>query len=448
MITNNAKNLNLTKAFDEYYPVAHSNFRCRVRPTEHMIFAQSAKAGHVKDVDGNDYIDFLGSFGPTMLGHCNPDYVSALEDHLEKQATVYCSGLVFTPEDIELAQLITKYVPCAEMVKLSLSGTEAVQTAIRLARAYTGKNTIVRFADHYHGWLDNVLGGIIDNSAERPWAKQSSEDSAYTIGRFPGAREESFLLPWNDFDALEETVKKYHDEIAIIHFEAIVCNHFALLPKPGFLEKIRELCDEYNIVMSIDEVITGFRVGIGGAQSYLGVTPDICTFGKAISAGIPFSAVAGKKEIMMTFRDERVLGPGTYNGYALGVKAAVTALKLLSANDCSSYEKMEVLQKKLTDGLLKSAKRHNIPMSINQAPGVFYTIFGIEGKTHFYTEADLEGYDAEMNDFFWSEVVKEGILLLMSCKWYMNFAHTEKDVTDAIAAVDRVFSRMEDKYKK
>lgn len=437
------KSLEYTRKFDEYYPIAHSNFRARVRATDHKLFVNKAKGSRIWDVDGNEFVDFLGSFGPTMLGHANPDYVKALEEHLENEATIYSSGMLFSPTDISLAEKIVKYVPCAEMIKLSLSGTEAVQTAIRIARAYTKKNIIVRFADHYHGWLDNVLGGVVSQDGERPYAVQTPTDTAFTIGRSPWADKESFLLPWNDFDALESTVEKYHDEIAVIHFEGIVCNHFCLYPKPGFLEKIRELCDRYNIVMSMDEVITGFRVGIGGAQEFLGVTPDICTFGKAISGGVPFSAVAGKREIMMVMRNECVLGPGTFNGYALGVKAADTALSLLSRDDCAGYKRIVPLQKKLTDGLLERAKAYHIPMSINQAPGVFYTIFGIEdtGKT-FYTEEDLKGFDAALADKFWSAIHEEGILLLMACKWYMSFAHTQEDVDLALDAAERVFSRL------
>lgn len=195
--------------------------------------------------------------------------------------------------------------------------------------------------------------------------------------------------------------------------------------------------------MSMDEVITGFRLGLGGAQKYLGVTPDIATFGKAISGGLPFSAVAGKREIMMVMRDEKVLGPGTYNGYALGVKAADTAIALLEKDDGAGYKKIEKLQETLTKGLLERAKKHGIKMAINQAPGVFYTIFGVEdtGKP-LYTEEDLKGFDQELSTRFWCEIFKEGVLLLMACKWYMSFAHTEEDIKFALDAADKVFARI------
>jgi len=437
------KSLMYTKEFNEYYPIAHSNFRSRISPTDYKVFMKRAKGSRIWDVDDNEYVDFLGAFGPTMLGHCNEEYVKALQEHLESQATIYSTGMLFTTEDIEIAKIIKKHIPCAEMLKLTLSGTEAVQSAIRIARAYTGKNTVLRFASHYHGWVDNVLGGIVNEDKDvKPYGKQDPDkDEAYSLGRSPWADYESFIIPWNDFKALEATVEKYHNEIAIIHFEGIVCNHFCFYPKPGFLEKIRELCTKYNIVMSMDEVITGFRLGMGGAQKYLGVTPDICTLGKAISGGIPFSAVAGKKEIMMTFREKQILGPGTYNGYALGVKASLTALSIMERDNCDGYLKMENLQKKLMSGLMEIASKYGIKMCINQAPGVFYTVFGVEDKgTPLYTEDDLAGFDQKMSLKFWQEMQNEGILLLMACKWYMCFAHTEEDIEKALSAADRVLA--------
>jgi glutamate-1-semialdehyde 2,1-aminomutase len=438
------KSLQYTKEFDEVYPIAHSNFRARIAATDYKMFVKGAKGSRIFDVDGNEYVDFLGAFGPTILGHAHPDYIAALKDHLDNQATIYSSGILFTPEDIELANKIIKHIPCAEMVKLSVSGTEAVQTAIRLARAYTGKTVVIRFAEHYHGWIDNVLGGLLKEGEGKPYPDEDpNRDIVYTPGRSPWAVNETFLLPWNDFEALESTVEKYHDEIAMIHFEGIVCNHFCLYPKPGFLEKIRELCDEYNIVMSMDEVITGFRLGMGGAQAYLGVTPDICTFGKAISNGLPFSAVAGCQRVMETFKTKKILGPGTYNGYALGVKAALATLSILERDDCAGYKAIVPLQEQLVVGLLALAKEHGIAMTVNQAPGVFYTVFGVQdtGKP-LYTEEDLADFDQELSLKFWRAMVDEGVLLLMACKWYMCTAHKQADVDYALAAADRAMAKI------
>ena len=435
--------IRLTERFDSVYAVPHSNFRAVKAPGGYRLFAAEAKGAHIWDVDGNDYIDYINSFGPVMLGYGDPEYVDALKKHLDKEATIYCSGFTFTEADITLAEKVIKYVPCAELFKLSLSGSEAVQAAVRLSRAYTKKSVVLRFADHYHGWFDNVVGGFVNMGEDRPLPLQTPEDSSFTPGRSPWAINESFLLPWNDFEALESTVEKYHEEIAMIHFEGIVGNHFTMYPKPGFLEKIRELCDKYNIVMSMDEIITGFRIGLGGAQEYLGVTPDICTFGKALACGAPMSAVTGKKEVMMCYRDEQVIAGGTFNGWALGVKAADTALTLLAKNDGEGYKTTALRQKELTDGLKDLSKKHGVPFSISQAPGLFHTIMGVEDTGQiFYDESDVADYDPELNKKFWCALQEEGVLIPFVGRWFVNFAVTAEDVAETLARVDKALKNV------
>jgi len=338
---------------------------------------------------------------------------------------------------------VIKYVPCAEMFKLSLSGSESVQAAVRLARAYTKKDVVLRFKGHYHGWFDNVVGGVVDLTAERPLPVQTPSDSAFTPGRSPWANNESFLLPWNDFEALESVVEKYHEEIAMVHFEGIVGNYFSLKPKPGFVEKIRELCDKYNIVMGMDEIITGFRVGLGGAQEYLGVTPDLCTFGKAMACGAPMSGVAGKHKLMMCYREEQVIAGGTFNGWALGVKAADTALTLLAKNDGEGYKTMALRQKELTDGLLGLSQKHGVPFSISQAPGLFHVIMGVEDKGQiFYDQSDLADYDADLNQRFWEALQEEGILIPFINRWYVNFAHTTQDIAETLERTESALKKI------
>lgn len=440
----NQRNIALTESFDRYFPVAHSNMRLPLTATDYKTFAVRADGSRIWDADGNEYVDFLGAAGPTILGARNPGFVSALQEFLAEETTVYGSGVLFSPNDIELAEKIVKYVPCAEMVKLSVTGTEAVQTAIRISRAYTGKSIVIRFSDHYHGWADNVLGGVLDASSDdRPHPGESLDDPTFTLGKSPWAVNETFLLPWNDADALTETFEKYHDEIAMVHFEGIVCNHFNFYPKPGYLELIRELCDRFGVVMSMDEVITGFRTGLGGAQALLGVTPDICTLGKSISNGLPISAVAGKREIMSVLRDKKVLGPGTYNGFALGVRAACATIDELAKDDENGYAVMAQRQERLISEVLASAARHDIPLSVSEMPGAFYLIFGIDkGRGPFYTNDDLNGMDEDLLHAFWKAMLKEGFVSMWAGKWYMSFAHTDADIDLALAAVDRVFARI------
>lgn len=439
----------LTEKFNEYYPGGHSNFRIPLEVTKHRLFIEKAAGSHIWDVDGNEYIEFNGAMGPSFLGHRHPEYVAAIKDLLDTATTAVGSNLLFSRDDIEAAELLIKYVPCVEQIKFCITGTEAVQMAIRIARAYTGKPRIVRFESHYHGWVDNVLGGQVNPDKTvmpNPYQKENTtaeEDMCLSKGKSPWAFEETLLIPWNDFERLEDTFEKYHDEIAMIHCEQIVCNHFCLYPKPGFMEKIRELCTKYNVVMSGDEVITGFRLGLGGAQEYLGTGVDICTMGKAISGGIPMSAVGGKKKFMEVLRGDKVLGPGTYNGYPLGMRAVVSTLNILGKDNGAVYQEVGKVQDYLMNGLLKTAEKYGIPLTITHAPGIFCTLFGIPGGIQtLYTEEDVAQYDNDMTTRFQELMQENGVFLLLGSRWYMNIAHSMEDADKALAAADTAMSKL------
>lgn len=443
------KNRELTEKFSRYYPASHSNFRVPIEATENRVFIVRAEGSRLWDVDGNEYIDYHCGMGPSILGHRHPEYVKSLKDLLDTSSVHIGSGLLFSPDDIEVAEKLVKHIPCAQQVKFCLSGSEAVQMAIRLARAYTGRPYFIRFGGHYHGWFDNVLGGMVDpNPAGMPFAYYDPEsnpyiDTCFTLGRAPNTEKESFLLPWNDLDALEDTLKKYGEQVALIHFEALVCNHFCMPPRPGYLQRIRELCTQYGIVMSIDEVITGFRLGLSGAQGYYGVTPDISTFGKAIAAGMPMSAVVGKADIMELLRDKKVLGPGTFNGYPLGMRAALTTLKILERNNGAVYEEMERVQKRLEAGLKELARKHGIQMRIQGARGVFFIIFGADSNKTIYSDEDLmTSLDLEKTLNFWSGMNLEGIGVMAGGRWYMSIAHTDADVEKTLEAADKVMGTL------
>jgi glutamate-1-semialdehyde 2,1-aminomutase len=442
------KNKALTKKFDKYFPGSHSNLRIPLEAMENRVFIVRAEGSHLWDLDGNEYIDYQAALGPDILGHRHPEYVQALKELIDTTSVCVGSGLYCSPDDVEVAERLVKHVPCAEQVKFCLSGSDAVQMAIRLARGYTGRTLFIRFGGHYHGWFDNVLGGTVNPNPEgKPFAYYDPEadpwvDMAYTRGRAPATAEESFLLPWNDLEALEATLEKYGEEVALIHFEALVCNHFAMPPHPGYLERIRELCTKFGIVMSVDEVITGFRVGLSGAQGLYGVTPDISTFGKAMAGGLPFSAVVGKAEIMDQLRDKTVLGPGTFNGYALGVRAALATIKILERDNGAVYAEMTRLQKGLEEGLEEIAKKHGVQMRIQGATGVFFTIFGVDPDRVIYSDEDLATIDLETMLKFWSGMNQEGISVITGGRWYMNIAHSDADVDKTLKAADKVMATL------
>ena len=444
----NEKSIELTEKFNRYYPGGHTNYRIPLQVTQNRVFIQRAEGSHLWDVDGNEYIDYMGAMGPGILGHRHPEYIQALKEFMDDRSLAIGSGILFSEDDIKVAEKIIDHVPCAEKVKFCITGTEAVQMAIRLARAYTNRPYFIRFGGHYHGWLDNVLGGVINpNPTGKPFAIDDPSldpftDFCYTGGKSRGAVEESFLLPWNDIEALEQTLKKFGDEIAIIHFEPLVCNHFNLMPRPGFLDQVRELCTQYGIVMSFDEVITGFRLGLGGAQDYFGIIPDIATLGKALGGGLPFSAVVGKADIMNLLEKGKVLGPGTFNGYPFGMRAVLATLEILERNDGEAYIRMDDIQSRLMDGLKEISKRHAIPLYLQGAPGVFFTMFGFETESPVYTDEDLKNIDFNLYLQFWDGMQQEGIITLAGGRWYLSIVHSDEDVDMTLEAADHVIGKL------
>ncbi len=443
-----ATNQSLTQKFNQYFPGGHSNFRIPLQITENRIFIERARGSRLWDVEGREYIDYLGAMGPGILGHRHPEYIRSLKDFMEERSLAVGSGILFSDDDVAVAEMLVRHAPCAEKIKCCITGSEAVQMAVRLARAYTNRPYFIRFGGHYHGWMDNVLGGTVDpNPPGPPFALEDPEsdpltDYCYTRGKAPAAVKESFLIPWNDITALESTIEQYGDQIAMIHFEALVCNHFCLMPQPGFLERIREICTEHGIVMCMDEIITGFRLGLSGAQGYFGITPDLATYGKALAGGLPFSAVVGKAAIMDQLQFGTVLGPGTFNGYPLGMRAVRTTLSILERDNGSVYKTMAAHQARLMDGLRDLAKKHGVPMLIQGATGVFFTMFGLESDAEVYSDEDLEAFDFELYLNFWSGMQKEGILTLAGGRWYPSIVHTAEDVDRTIEAADRVMARL------
>lgn len=432
-----SKSLELHEKATKVTPGPQSNLGGLVKGLQ-PLFIIKGKGAHLRDVDGNDYIDYIAGMGPGILGHGNEEYIQALKKQLD--TLYYLPGIFQSPMEIELAEKFVQLVPCAERVRFCLSGSEAVQLAIRLARAYTKRRYFIRFEGHYHGWLDNVFGGLVnDHVTGRPFAVESDADPRRTEGRDPMAFEQSFLLPWNEIEVLERVLEKYGEEVAMIHMEPILCNAGCCPPRPGYLERVRELCTKYGIVLSFDEIITGFRVGLNSAQGKLGVTPDIATFGKAMAGGFPMAAVAGKKEILDLLIQQRVIGAGTFNTNPCGLAAALAAMKILEKDDGAFYRKIGGLQNRLMNGLKEVSKRYGIPMLIQGPTGVFWTEF--IDKEIAYSARDLRGADAERQTDFRLLLLEEGILSYRG-RWYVCGGLTEADVDKTLECADRVMGRL------
>lgn len=419
-------------------PGPQSNLRSPLSAKPNFIVR--GEGAHLWDVDGNRYIDFMCGAGPGIFGYSNQEYLQALKEQLD---TLYylVSGAAQTPMEVELAEKFVKHVPCAEKVRFCLSGTEAVQLAIRLARAYTKRRYFIRFEGHYHGWLDNVLGGVVnDNSTGMPFAVENAQDPVGTEGRDPAAFEQSFKLPWNDIEVLERVLERYGEEVALVIMEPILCNGGCCPPRPGYLEKVRELCTKYGIVLCFDEVITGFRVALNCAQGLFGVTPDITTFGKALAGGVPVGAVAGKKEIMDLLLEKRVIGAGTFNGYPFGIAASLASLNILEKDNGAYYHKIDELQKRLMGGLREISNRRNIPTLIQGPRGVFYYQF--IDREIAYSARDLKEADVEKQNNFRTLLGEEGVLMMWGGRWYLCSALTKTDIDKALESVDHALGNL------
>lgn len=340
----------------------HYNFRLPWEETP--LHFSKAKDSTVWDMDGKKYLDFSAKFGALIVGHGNQEYNECLKETIDRVLCVNHCDM-----DAEALEMIAKHIPSAEMIRFGVSGTEIVQNAIRLARAWTGKNRFVRFIGHYHGNADNIMGGKSSNS-ENPIPVEFVGDLKGTAGRDRDSLgSQSYLLPWNDAEALEALLIKKANDIAAVITEPVSVNGGSVMPLPGYLQKMRQLCDKYEVVLIFDEILTGVRMGLGGAQQTFGVTPDLTTLGKAIAGGgLPVAALAGKKEIMQLLAERKVIHAGTFNGYPLGIAAVKATFDILSRNDGLALKQMNERMTEIHKILKHRADAIDLPLIIQGPP--------------------------------------------------------------------------------
>ena len=400
------------------------------------IFFEKGKGPYLYDVDGNKYIDYYLGSGPDIFGHA-PDFLNdAVIKDMQK-------GQVFGaqhPSEITISEKIQSIVPCAELVRYASSGTEAVQLAIRVARAYTKKNKKIKFEGHYHGWMDSI-GYIPNPSLNQPGGDESPPAVPISEGIAKGTEEEIILLPWNNIEILKECIKKNADNIGVIITEAILCNTNTIMPKPGYLEEMRELCNDNNIVLIFDEVITGFRVALGGAQELLGVTPDLATFAKAMAGGYPISMVAGKKEIMSLIGDGSVFHGGTLNSNVMSVSATEAALNKLSANDGAVYKHIYELSNELMEGFRKISIKYEVPMII-QGPGPTFSVSFTDAEEITDYRSHIQNIDSNKYKKYCEKMLENGVHIWPDGRYYVSSEHTKEDILKTLEAADKVIGSL------
>ncbi|MEZ0337914.1 MAG: glutamate-1-semialdehyde 2,1-aminomutase [Aquificaceae bacterium] len=387
------------------------------------IIVSRAKGSRLWDVEGKEYIDFLMSWGPLILGHAHPKVVEAVKE----QAKNGLSYGLTNPYEIELAELVASCMPSVEMVRFVSSGTEATMSAIRLARGYTGKKYVVKFEGCYHGHGDALL------------VSAGSGVATLGIPGTPGVPEEvarlTLVIPYNNTEALEEVFKRYGEDIACVIVEPVAGNMGVVLPKPGFLEAIRGLTRRYGALFICDEVITNFRLSKGGAQEVFNVEPDITCMGKILGGGMPLGAYGGRREIMEKVAPEGpIYQAGTLSGNPLSMVAGLATIRELLSLD--PYQELERLTKKLTDGLSKILSDKGIAHRINQIASMF-TVFFTDREVYDYESA--KSSNTELFGRFFRALLKEGVLIPPSQfeAWFLSTAHQEEDIDLALERIDR-----------
>jgi glutamate-1-semialdehyde 2,1-aminomutase len=407
-----------------------SEFRKYNHP--HALFYTGGKGSRIRDVDGNEYLDFTLSQGPLILGHSHPEVLDAVNAY-SAQGQLYAGQHI---QEIELAEKLNELIPSAELMRFCLDGSEAVQTAFRVARAKTGRQKFLRFEGHYHGWLDNVAYGISTPSPDSLGSRENPNVFPWTAGLPESSREDFIILPWNDPELVRKTVSERHAEIAAIITEPIMCNNGCILPEEGFLQGLRALCDEFGIALILDEVITGFRVGLGGAQQYFGVTPDLAIFAKAMGSGYPISAIVGKREWMDLIEQGNVIHAGTMNSGNPTVAAALSTIRVLEREN--PYERMYALGRQLMDGLREAAEQTGQNLMVQGLGPMFVTYFSDHGTCHDYRDT-LKADKGKLGRFI-AGLHDRGVRVIGRGLWYISAVHTEEDINTAIETANQVLA--------
>lgn len=382
------------------------------------VFMASGRGDRLKDVDGNEYLDFVLSWGPLILGHCHPEVVQALTAVLETGTSFGAS----TPREVALAEEIIKAFPSIERVRLVSSGTEAILSAVRLARAATKREKILKFEGCYHGHSDSLL------------VKAGSGVATLGLPDSPGVpqalAELTITIPFNDFEALESAFKAHRGQLAAALIEPVVGNMGVVSAKEGFLKRLRELTEEQGTVLLFDEVITGFRVAYGGAQELYGIRADLTTLGKVIGGGLPVGAYGGKASLMdLVAPSGPVYQAGTLSGNPLAVAAGSKTLEILRRP--GTYERLGALGKRMADGILSQAKQTGVPLSVNRIGSMMTAFFSSDSVTDY---ASAKKSDAALFARFFGALLERGVYFPPSQfeSIFVSTAHSDQDIDRAV----------------
>ncbi|HEY3751981.1 MAG TPA: glutamate-1-semialdehyde 2,1-aminomutase [Pseudonocardiaceae bacterium] len=399
------------------------------------LFVDHATGAYLWDADGNRYIDYVLGQGPAILGHSAPIVADAVAAQVRRGIS-YSAGHV---AEIELAEMLCRLIPCAEQVRFNSVGSEAVHAALRLARGHTGRSKILKFEGHYHGWLDPVLYSVhpaldLAGPARAPAVVRGS------AGQQAGAADDLVVAPWNDLPALTALLAEHGADIAAVIMEPILCNTGVIMPDDGYLAGVADLCRRFGALLVFDEIITGFRMAPGGAQEYLGVTPDLATFGKAMAGGMQLSALVGRADVMADIASGRVAHAGTFNSHPVAVAAAQATLAVLDEERDYVYPTLCDLGARLADGLRAAARTAGVPLLVS-APGPVVQTYLTEAAT-VRDYRDFAATDLATTARLHGLLRERGVNIVPRGLWFLSTAHTVADIDATVEIAADAFAAL------
>lgn len=400
------------------------------------LYFTNGCGARLQDVDGNDYIDYVLAWGPMILGYRHPVIVQAMR----RQADLPVDYGAQHELEILTAELVQQLVPCAERLVFCSSGSEACQLVQRLARAHSRRNLIVKFEGHYHGWMDTAL---VSYKPEPGSAGPLDAPNAVlgSRGQVPNAVENLVVAPWNMPEILEQILDRYESQIAAVMMEPVLCNSGCILPREGYLSEVRQLCNKHHCLLIFDEVITGFRMSLGGAQQFYGVKPDLVTLGKAIGGGATLSAVAGCEQILMQIMNAGVVFGGSFNGNPVALASSFATLTELSRDQGAAVRHANAMGERLIAGIRGLASKHNIALTV--------TGFGAAFALHFTEKDSLTHYrdtfddDVQLLQQFLLIALRHHIHMVPDGRFYVSAAHTTTDIDETLEHLDAAFKELE-----
>ncbi len=395
------------------------------------LYLTHGRGSHIWDADGHEFVDYLLSYGSVILGHAHPGLIRAADKQLADGTMFGTCNIV----EVELAEQICRMVPGAELVRFSNSGSEAICGAIRAARGFTGKNRVLKFEGHYHGWVD-VLA-----VSNRPTAAQAGPLDApasypHSPGIPAGVVGNVIIAPFNDRDRTSRIIESHASDLAAVILEPVVANNACIEPQPGFLPWLREQCARLGIILIFDEIVTGFRLARGGAAEAFGVTPDLAVFSKALGGGFAISAFAGRRDIMELIGANTVKHGGTYNGNPLCAAAALFTLRQIARPGV--LESIHEHGRACMEAIRRSSRDWNVPCVVQGSGGMFQVVFNRDGKPlrHY---RDLSGVDMARYGAFRHALLRQGVHLngSGSACWFISTVHSADDLAIATAAIEK-----------